>query len=301
MSERTDDGQCKGEPTAMVVYKAPIPTLFATEPLLDIDGSETPPVVPESQSAAQGPTLPRAATLDDASAATGEPGPHASRPESGAAKSHDIAAKSPPRPGRFPLLAASVAFAACLGAVAGSWGHGEIQRILGAAAPAVARADTPEDVRALKDSVAQLRANVKMLSDNLAAIRASATATTATMGGQLTKIAEALDRVEHADRRTAAVPVPAAVPAPAPAPDVTGSISAPAGADAKPGVRPPPIVEGWVVRKVYDGTALVEGRYGMIEIEPGMSLPGLGRVQEIRRQDGHWVVVTNKGLIMPVR
>jgi hypothetical protein len=27
-------------------------------------------------------------------------------------------------------------------------------------------------------------------------------------------------------------------------------------------------------------------------------MPGLGRVEAIRRQDGRWVVVTNKGLIV---
>jgi hypothetical protein len=27
-------------------------------------------------------------------------------------------------------------------------------------------------------------------------------------------------------------------------------------------------------------------------------VPGLGRVDAIRRQDGHWVVVTTKGLIV---
>ncbi len=74
----------------------------------------------------------------------------------------------------------------------------------------------------------------------------------------------------------------------------TGSI-APAAA-AKP--AGPGVVEGWVLRKAYRGAALVEGRYGIIEIEPGDNLPGVGRVEEIKRQDGRWVVVTPKGLIV---
>ena len=49
------------------------------------------------------------------------------------------------------------------------------------------------------------------------------------------------------------------------------------------------------------GVALVEGRRGIIEVEPGTSLPGAGRVEEIRRQDGRWVVVTTKGMIVPAR
>ena len=69
--------------------------------------------------------------------------------------------------------------------------------------------------------------------------------------------------------------------------------SAPGAKPAKPGV-----VDGWVLRKAYRGAALVEGRYGIIEIEPGDNLPGVGRVEEIKRQDGRWVVVTPKGLIV---
>jgi len=104
-----------------------------------------------------------------------------------------------------------------------------------------------------------------------------------------------------AERHAAAVvpPIPAApAPAvPAPAPDVTGSTSAGAhGKAAKPGVG-----EGWVLRKAYRGAALVEGRYGIIEVEPGDTLPGVGRVEEIKRQDGRWVVVTGKGLIVGVQ
>jgi hypothetical protein len=53
-----------------------------------------------------------------------------------------------------------------------------------------------------------------------------------------------------------------------------------------------------VVRSVYDGAALIQGRIGMIEVEVGDPLPGGGRVEAIKRQDGHWVVVTSKGLIL---
>src|SRR5262249_49587294 len=63
----------------------------------------------------------------------------------------------------------------------------------------------------------------------------------------------------------------------------------------------PAIIDDYVVRKVFDGVALVEGRRGIIEVEPGSTLPGAGRVEEIRRQDGRWVVVTNKGLIVSAR
>src|ERR1700693_2048319 len=80
-------------------------------------------------------------------------------------------------------------------------------------------------------------------------------------------------------------------------PEATGSIPpAPASKPANPAV-----VEGWVLRKAYRGAALVEGRYGIIEIEPGDHLPGVGRGEESKRQDGRWVVVTPRGLILGVQ
>jgi hypothetical protein len=34
---------------------------------------------------------------------------------------------------------------------------------------------------------------------------------------------------------------------------------------------------------------------------PGDLVPGLGRIQEIKRQDGRWVVVTSRGLVVSSR
>ena len=56
-----------------------------------------------------------------------------------------------------------------------------------------------------------------------------------------------------------------------------------------------------MLRRVYDGTAYIEGRMGVIQVERGETLPGGGRVEEIKRQDGRWVVVTSKGLIVSQR
>ena len=59
-----------------------------------------------------------------------------------------------------------------------------------------------------------------------------------------------------------------------------------------------PTVEGWVLRDVAYGGALIEGRRGVYEVYAGDPVPGLGRVDAIRRQDGRWVVVTSRGLIV---
>ena len=95
--------------------------------------------------------------------------------------------------------------------------------------------------------------------------------------------------------------------------EVTGTVTAPPGAQALPmpqaspatvGTTPktevgrPPTVEGWVLRDVGHGSALIEGRTGLYEVFAGDPVPGLGRVEAIRKQDGHWVVVTPKGLIV---
>jgi hypothetical protein len=63
----------------------------------------------------------------------------------------------------------------------------------------------------------------------------------------------------------------------------------------------PNIVEGWILRDVYRGRALLENRYGLYEVEAGANVPGVGRIETIKRQDGRWVVVTAKGLITSYR
>jgi hypothetical protein len=81
--------------------------------------------------------------------------------------------------------------------------------------------------------------------------------------------------------------------------DVTGSVAPPAPATAsKVEVGRLPTVEGWVLRDVGRGSALIENRRGLYEVYAGDPIPGLGRVDAIRKQDGRWVVVTSKGLIV---
>jgi hypothetical protein len=68
--------------------------------------------------------------------------------------------------------------------------------------------------------------------------------------------------------------------------------------DTKPDVGRLPTIDNWVLRDVDRGGALIEGRRGIFEIYAGDVIPGIGRVDAIRRQDGRWVVVTSKGLIV---
>lgn len=58
------------------------------------------------------------------------------------------------------------------------------------------------------------------------------------------------------------------------------------------------VVRNWTVREVTRGVALLEGRYGMIEVVRGARAPGMGRVRSIERRDGQWVVVTDRSLVL---
>ncbi|WP_237480095.1 hypothetical protein [Lichenibacterium dinghuense] len=60
----------------------------------------------------------------------------------------------------------------------------------------------------------------------------------------------------------------------------------------------PATVDGWLLRDVYGGVALVEGRAGGLrEVAPGEYVPGVGEIRSIERRGRGWVVVTSRGLI----
>jgi hypothetical protein len=195
-----------------------------------------------------------------------------------------------PRASRYAVLAASITIAAALGSVAGALAGSALMR----PAPEISAAPTM-NANALSKTLAQLSADI-------ASLRAAVDASGRTTNAQLSKITERVERAEKAQaepaqkiaRLSEAVERLERKPAPAPT-DVTGSIV------EKQEARPP-IVEGWVIRDIFDGRAMVQSsRHGIYEVGPGAPLPGVGRVEAIRRQDGRWVVVTPKGLIVSSR
>jgi hypothetical protein len=241
-------------------------------------------------STSQAPNLPPAPQIDPVVVAFKKKPEPASAPAAPQARST-----------RFALLAACVAVAASFGAVGGSLGVARFGPMISSApapAAAVAREHLADEVKALKDTVAQLRSTTNKLSDNFTALKTTVTTASAQNG----KIAETLERIEkaQAEQRKTVAAAPAASTT-----EVTGSIAQKqAAASAVPmvlGTPPttlkPPVVPGFVLRRVYDGAALIEGRDGMIEVEPGMVAPGLGRVEAIKREDGRWVVVTARGIV----
>jgi hypothetical protein len=203
---------------------------------------------------------------------------------------------------RLAALAAVVALAVMAGALGGALATAGLKQFGGEDAVASGN-------RALEASVARIEAD-------MLALKAGVDHTTKLGMSQFNKTSDRLDKLEKAQTepaaklaklseavdklRSQAPAVVAAAPVAA-AKDVTGSIAAPAVAPAttpKTELARLPTVEGWVLRNVANGGALIEGRQGIYEVYAGDPVPGIGRVDAIRRQDGRWVVVTSKGLIV---
>lgn len=213
---------------------------------------------------------------------------------------------------RASAVVAVIALAAITGIVGGSFATAGIGRLLGPDTSA-----TASTTQALQDHIARLDADIVTLkaeADRAGKQSASARA----------KFTDRLDRIEKAQAEPAAklaklsesveklrvtpppTPVAAAMPAPAPAAvaslpakDVTGSIANQVPTPApKPEIARLPLVDGWRLLDVAQGGATIEGRAGIFEVYAGDPVPGLGRVDAIRKQDGRWTVITTRGLIV---
>jgi hypothetical protein len=209
---------------------------------------------------------------------------------------------------RLSAMAAVVAIAASVGAISGALATAGMMHF---AAPAPAQV---ADTSALDASVARIDADV-------VALKANVEHTSKTGLGQFNRTNDRLDKLEKAqaepmakiaklsetvDKLRATPPVAPAQAAAAAPKETTGSIAPTqvATAAAAPAPAPKtevgrlPTIEGWRLRDVSNGVALIEGRDGLYEVYAGDPIPGIGRVDAIRRQDGRWVVVTPRGLIV---
>ena len=218
---------------------------------------------------------------------------------------------------RIAAIAAVVALAVAAGALGGAFATATFMH----GGSDVATSSSPASLEA---SLSRIDADIQALKTGLDH--------TAKLGmSQFNKTGERLDKLERAQAEPAAKiaklsetvdrlrAAPAAAPAAATAApaskETTGSIAPAQQAvattampkteakieakpDAKTEVGRLPTVEGWVLRDVAYGSALIDGRRGTYEVYAGDMVPGLGRVDAIRRQDGRWVVVTSRGLIV---
>jgi hypothetical protein len=212
---------------------------------------------------------------------------------SAAAEDEQPAPAAYERTRRFIPLAAAIAIAAAVGAVTGALTTSALSRF---SEDASTTASLRDDGRRLEEAVMRIGREVAALKSNVDVSAKSAAAQMARLNermektdkaqsdatAKVAKLADTLERnaaADHTATGSIATAVPSVPPLPAPA--------------------QPAIVDGWALRSVQNGTALIQGRIGLVEVEPGDSLPGLGRIETIRRQDGRWVVVTSRGLIVP--
>ena len=205
------------------------------------------------------------------------------------------AAAAPQRSKRFGALAASVAFAAGFGSFIGSVSGSGLVRLIYPPAP------PPAPTSSTENTIAAMR-EVKLELAQLAALKSSLDVAARNTTNQYAKIADRLDRIDQrsaaAAETTASLP-PASLAAPPPTQTAALATVAPPAEPTKLSDR---ILLDWLVHDVQNGHALVESRYGgFFAVSTGSVLPGIGRVDMIKRQDGHWVVLTARGTITSAR
>ena len=111
-------------------------------------------------------------------------------------------------------------------------------------------------------------------------------------------LAEIRTRLDRLEKKVAAASSVAALP-PAASRHAAGAArvqSSPPTEAAGP-YAPRPMLQGYSVEDVQDGVAVVDSRYGPVQVAPGDYLPGAGRVLRIERRGGDWTVVTSGGVI----
>ncbi len=196
-----------------------------------------------------------------------------------------------PRHMRAALLAASVTLAAALGAVIGV-----------ASSQGFAVAKPPADGAGLEESKA-VQQSLVHLSTQVASLKVSLDAA---HKAARSFAAKAADRLAAMDEITGSIAPPqtmprapesqAAVPLPPPRPAAQDvAVAEPATA------MRPALVADWTIRSARDGMAYVEGHGEIYQAVLGAALPGLGPVQTIKHEDGRWMVVTPRGIIVSAR
>jgi hypothetical protein len=243
-----------------------------------------------------------------------KPAPSFAEIKSAAGRSrHDVAgillvpaaeAQRASRRPRFPVIAGFLVAVLALGAIAGAVAMSATGSVAPAPAPVAAAAPVaPVADNVAKTDTASLHAEIAKLRSEVAGLKASLDSANRNANQQFAKLS---DRIDHTQADVSARAtktadqlqkdiVTGSIPS-APAPAATVTVTPP------PPPPPPPILPGWRLRDVYRGNAILQGRMGgMIELAPGDAFPGIGRVESIRRQDGRWVVITSRGMIVSMR
>jgi hypothetical protein len=185
-----------------------------------------------------------------------------------------------PRHRRYTVLAASVAIAAAIGVLTGA---------------AMTSKPAAVDVAGLEESKA-VQQSIARLSNDVASLKTSLETANKSAHSQFAKITERLARDSAQITGTITPPqtIPPISPAAAPLPPARPATTAEVP-------RRPSVITDWTIRETRDGFVYVQGHGDVYQVVPGAPLPGIGPVEQIKRQDGRWVVVTPKGIIVSMR
>ncbi|MGY4512516.1 hypothetical protein [Bradyrhizobium sp. USDA 3650] len=217
-----------------------------------------------------------------------------------------VAKPPPPRPTWVaPLatlaVAAILVVCACTGVIA-----------YFAMQPAQTNVAANTEIRNLRETVAQLRRQVSGVSDNLDGLRTAVDQSSKATNDRFGRFGENLDRIERVSSSSTVkldklAQVQAQAPAPvasqpmpmmasAATPEVTGSVAPSERISA-----PRKSIKGWSVRQAYEGIAILQGPNGVVEAVLGQQVPGLGRIEEIKNENGRLVVESSGGVIYSSR
>ncbi|QAU45296.1 hypothetical protein [Bradyrhizobium guangzhouense] len=165
------------------------------------------------------------------------------------------------------------------------------------------------EIRNLRDTVAQLRKQLSGVSENLDGLRTAVDQSSKATSDRFGRFAENLDRIERVSSSSTAkldrlaqaqIQAPVQVAAqPSPAMPVMASVAAPettgSVAPVERSSAPRKVIKGWSVRQAYEGIAILQGPNGVVEAVLGQQVPNLGRIEEIRNENGRLVVETSGG------
>ena len=211
-----------------------------------------------------------------------------------------------PRHRHYAQLAACVVIALALGGAVGAFAFGGSSRTDVAALQE--RKTLQQSVEQLNRQVATLKGDLnkanKLAAEKTAALEkanklALDKTTSKTAHNQIAKLTDRFENGANGDA-TGSIPAPhdpaiapppqaAPVPMPRPAPHIAATESRPT------------ILQDWTIHDARGGYIFVRGHGEIYQVIPGAPLPGLGTVQAIRRENGAWVVVTTRGLIVASR
>ena len=180
--------------------------------------------------------------------------------------------------------------------------------------PAQSNVAANTEIRNLRETVAQLRKQVSGVSENLDGLRTAVDQSSKATNDRFGRFAENLDRIERVSSSStvkldklaqaqAQAPAPAAVASQPPSQTMPmmASVAAPEITGSVPPSAPRKAIKGWSVRQAYEGIAILQGPNGVIEAVLGQQVPGLGRIEEIKNENGRLVVESSGGVIYSSR